>query len=414
MFAAWNTEYMKVDNCYIDGGSQAQNAPKDPRRDFPQRFGAMSSALQARDIKGMLVCQWGSPYDNETAGLQGPAQWTPPLSTSYRVSDDIATGWANVQRIMSEAIHVNLRGLSGPGRFSDMDLLEVGNEGMTFAEQRSHFAIWAMFKSALMISTNVPNMSRQTMGIFANKDLIAINQDMLGAPVKLVQRFSQDRDVLAGPLANGDQVVLLLDQSNKARQLSINFADISIASADVKNLWTGVLTKGARSYAGAVGAHGSAPLRLSNVKRTSPATPQIRYYSAEAGILAGGANIQPCTACARQRKVGNIGSGASLTISGIRTSKGTQDVRFDYLDCEIGYLAEQGPNVRGASISVNGGPAQKVLFPLTGYNWDVDVSKGFLVWLSGFKTKAANSIRISPLSSVSSFAPDIDRIGVPV
>lgn len=28
-------------------------------------------------------------------------------------------------RIMNQAIHVNLRGLSGPGNFADLDLLEV-------------------------------------------------------------------------------------------------------------------------------------------------------------------------------------------------------------------------------------------------------------------------------------------------
>ena len=30
--------------------------------------------------------------------------------------------------------------------FSDPDMLEVGNGGMTFAEYRSHFSIWALMK----------------------------------------------------------------------------------------------------------------------------------------------------------------------------------------------------------------------------------------------------------------------------
>lgn len=61
----------------------------------------------------------GTPYSSPT-GLEGPASWTPPISNSYRVSDDIAGAWSNVMRIMNEAIYVNLKGLSGPGHFADM------------------------------------------------------------------------------------------------------------------------------------------------------------------------------------------------------------------------------------------------------------------------------------------------------
>ena len=42
---------------------------------------------------------------------------------------------------MNEAINVNLRGLSGPGHFADMDLLEVGNGQLSYAEEQSQFAL---------------------------------------------------------------------------------------------------------------------------------------------------------------------------------------------------------------------------------------------------------------------------------
>ncbi|EME88829.1 glycoside hydrolase family 27 carbohydrate-binding module family 35 protein [Pseudocercospora fijiensis CIRAD86] len=412
MFAAWNTAYVKIDNCYVDGGSSEQNAPKDPRTDFPSRYQVISSAIQDVGIKGILICQWGTPYQSPS-GLQGPSAWTPSLSNSNRVSDDIIQGWANVMRIMNEAIHVNLRGLSGPSHFADMDLLEVGNPGMTVDEQASHFAIWAYFKSALMVSTAIPTMSTATQNILQNKDLIAINQDSLGEPVKLVQRFTDDSDVYAGCLANGDRAVLLLDQSNQTRSLAINFPDLGIASATVKNLWTGRTRTGQTSYTAQVNAHGSLPLRLSDIQTVPVPAPKLTWIEAESGTLAGGANIQFCSGCSGSSKAGNISAeGGSLTLSGIRTSQATQDVRFDYIDCEIGYLADQGTNVRGASISVNGGPGQNVLFPLTGYNWDRDVTRNHLVRLSGFSTSGINTIKISGLSGSSTYAPDFDRIGV--
>ncbi|KAM3421075.1 Alpha-galactosidase [Cercospora zeina] len=409
-FAGWNTAYVKVDNCYIDGADS--NAPKDPRTDFPDRFGKMSTALQNVGIKGMLTCQWGVPYSSPT-GLQGPAEWTPPISNSYRVSDDITQGWASVLRTMNQDIHVNLRGLNGPGRWSDMDLLEVGNPGMSTDEQATHFAIWAMFKSALMVSTPVSSMSDTTRNILLNKDLIAINQDSAGKPVKLIQRFSNDRDVYAGPLANGDQAVLLVDHSNTVRTLSVDFASLGIRSAAVKNLWTGRTTTGQTYYSAQVNAHGSMPLRLSNIMTQTVPTPNLTWLEAESASLANGATIQPCTGCSNGQKAGNIGGSnngsASPTFTNIRTSQATQDVRFDYIDCEIGYMG--GLNTRGASISINGGPGQSVIFPLTGYNWDKDVAKNYLVRLSGFRTTGTNTMRISALGGSSQFAPDFDRVG---
>ncbi|KAB8345820.1 hypothetical protein FH972_022875 [Carpinus fangiana] len=409
MFRAWNAEYVKVDNCYING--PLENAPKDPRTDFPSRFGNMSSALQDVGIKGMLVCQWGVPYQSPT-GLQGPAIWTPAVATSYRVSDDIAQGWPNVQRIMNQAIHVNLNDASGPGSFADMDLLEVGNAGMTLEEQKSHFAIWAMFKSALMISTSILDMSQEVYNVLTNKMLISINQDNLGAPVKLVQRYSDDHDVFAGPLANGDHAVLLLDHSNENRVICIDFADLGIVSADVEDLWSGDNTQGATLFSAHIGPHGNAALRLSNISKIeTPPSYQLQYIEAESGRLEGGANVQTCSGCSQGSKVGYIGSGATLTFEGIRASKDSMDIYFDYIDCEIGYLSTQGLNVRGASISVNSGPAQSVHFPLTGYDWDKDLLKGFKVSLSGFQDGQNNILTISALPAVSQFAPDFDRIG---
>lgn len=343
------------------------NAPKDPRTDFVSRYTAISDALQSVGIKGIAICQWGTPYISPT-GLEGPSAWTPPLSNSYRVSDDIARGWANVMRIMNQGIHVNSKNLSGPGHWSDMDMMEVGNPGMTVTEQASHFAIWAMFKSTLMISTSIPAANSDTVTILQNRDLIAINQDEAGLPVTLVQRFTNDRDVYAGDLANADRAVLLLDLSNNTRTLSLDFADIGIASATVKNLWTGEIVANATMYSKEVEAHGSLPLRLSNIQSKHVAKPKITWVEAESGSLQDGATSQACTGCSNTGKVGSLEAGkGSLKLSGIRALKETQDVLFDYINCEIGYaFAGIGPNARSASISVNGGEPQNVSFPLTG------------------------------------------------
>lgn len=380
--------------------------------DFPSRYGNMSNALRAVGIEGMLVCQWGVPYQNPAGTLEGPSDWTPPLSTSFRVSDDIAAGWSNVFRIMNEAISVNLAGHSGPGNFADMDLLEVGNPGMTTTQQASHFAIWAMFKSALMVSTNIVQMSSTTQSILQNQGLIAINQDPLGAPVTLVQRYTNNYDIFAGPLEGGDVAVLLVDQSGQSRSLTVAFEQVDVASATATNLWTGQVTNGATSMTTSVQAYGSMALRLSQVQAYSPPAAALTYIDATSGTIAGGANVQSCSGCANGQKVGYLGSGGTLTFNNVETSATTQNVRFDYINCDVSYTND-GENVRGASISVNGGAGVPVLFPLTGYNWSANVTQNFLVELSGFQTGGyKNTIEISGLSGSTQYAPDMSRIAV--
>ncbi|KAI7158258.1 putative alpha-galactosidase [Hortaea werneckii] len=395
-----------------------ENAPKDPRRDFPARFGAMWEALQDVGIEEMLICQWGTPYLNGST-LEGPAEWTPPISTSFRVSDDISNSWPNVERIANENIHVNLRGLNGPGNWSDMDMLEVGNEGLTLEEQQSHFALWAMSKSTLMIGTNVAEISDAAKGILTNEGLLAINQDDLGEPIKLVQRYSNDHDLYAGPLAGGDVAVLMVDSSNATNTLALDFSKLEIESADATDLWSDKTQtqSNVSGYNSTVAPHGSVALRLSNVKTRPVREPELSYYGAASGSLDGSAEIQDCAGCSEGKKVGYLTANSSVTIHGIRTSQSTSNVRFDYVNCDVGYLADQKPNYRTAAVSVNGAEAQMVNFPLTGYAWTLDVLTDFLVELSGFDTEGENSVTISGPSMQaaqgnSEYGPDIDRIGV--
>ncbi|KAJ4309827.1 hypothetical protein N0V94_008746 [Neodidymelliopsis sp. IMI 364377] len=408
-FKSLNTEYLKYDNCYVDGPNANQNAPKDPRTDFSSRFGVMWKELQRVGIPGMLICQWGTPFST-SGGLQGPKDWTKGISTSFRLSDDIAQGWGNVYRIYNQAVHITQSGVIGPGHIADADLLEVGNQGMTFDEQATHFAAWAMLKSALMISTDVSSLSNAAVAVLQNKDLLAINQDSAVKPITLKQRWTSDRDLWSGDLANGDIAVLVVDLSNAGRTLSLQLSQLGIQSATIKDLWSGQTTQNAGSYSKQVNAHGSLALRLSNVKRTSTTT-NYNYISASTGSLAAGANIQGCSGCTSTNKVGNLGgpSNGALTLSNIRTSQATQVVRFDYINAEVGYLGGSN-NERLASISVNGGAAKTVSFPLTGYNWDKDVLKSYAVELSGFSTTGTNSIVIKGVGSA--YAPDFDRVGV--
>lgn len=407
-FADWNSAYVKYDNCYASGPNADQNAPKDPRTDFISRFSKMTNALHQNGIQGDLTCQWGVPYQNTNGVLEGPVDWTKNVSTSFRLSDDINDSWASVVRILNQAIPIAASEKTGPGFHADADLLEVGNSGLSFAEQQTHFVHWAMIKSALMISTDLTKASSQTHDLLTNQNLIAINQDDLGKPIKLVQRFTEDYDLHAGPLSNGDLAVHAINWQSNSRSLTINFSDLNITNANVQDLLTGNTQQGVSSYTANVDEHGSIALRLSSISYSN-ANPNVNWIPATDGQLAGNANIQNCSGCSNGKKVGDIGNGSgnTVTYNNIQTSGSTATILFDYINCEVGYM-NQGSNARTATISVNGGSPVNVEFPLSGYNWDGDVAHNYKVTLSGFNAGNGNSIQISG----SSYGPDLDRIGV--
>lgn len=64
---------------------------------------------------------------------------------------------------------------------SDPDMLEVGNEEngvfLTIEENRSHFALWAIMKSPLLIGTDLAKLDPSKVDILKNKYLLAFNQD---------------------------------------------------------------------------------------------------------------------------------------------------------------------------------------------------------------------------------------------
>jgi alpha-galactosidase len=120
---------------------------------------------------------------------------------------------------------------AGPGGWNDPDLLEVGNGGMTTSEYRSQFAIWSLMKAPLLISTDVTNMTSETLEILGNTEVIAINQDKLGVAGRVVEERPPDPvhlQVWAGPLSGGKVAVVLWNRGNVTAEILGRFVDMQL------------------------------------------------------------------------------------------------------------------------------------------------------------------------------------------
>ena len=156
-FADWGVALVKYDSC---GEYSYGNA----------RFHAFADAVAAT---GKLMVISTEPF------IINPNPNQARFSHFWRTGNDIGATWSTIVNRID--INDKWWRFSGPGHFNDPDMLQIGNGVLSLAEQRSHFALWAITKATLILGSNVPKLSKDQLDIIGNVDLIAINQDSLGA-----------------------------------------------------------------------------------------------------------------------------------------------------------------------------------------------------------------------------------------
>ncbi|XP_009351606.2 alpha-galactosidase 1 isoform X2 [Pyrus x bretschneideri] len=216
-FAAWGIDYLKYDNCYNDESK--------PTVRFPVMTRALMKA--GRPIFYSL-CEWGDMH---------PATWGANVGNSWRTTSDISDTWESmVSRADMNEVYAEF---ARPGGWNDPDMLEVGNGGMTKNEYIVHFSMWAISKAPLLLGCNVGNITKETMEIIANKEVISVNQDRLGVQAKKV-RLQGNREVWAGPLSGYRVALLLVNRSRKRDSFTAHWDDIGIPTNSVveaRDLW---------------------------------------------------------------------------------------------------------------------------------------------------------------------------------
>ena len=144
-------------------------------------------------------------------------------------------------------------------------MLEVGNGGMTPAEYRSHFSLWAMMASPLMAGNDIAHMDATTRSILTNKEVIAVDQDALGVQGHRVWKDG-DREVWVKPLSGGGRALLLFNRGDTPASIRATADQLGWpggARATVRDLWA---HKDVGRWAGSIGAtvepHGVAMFRI--------------------------------------------------------------------------------------------------------------------------------------------------------
>ncbi|KAH8695022.1 alpha-galactosidase/alpha-n-acetylgalactosaminidase [Talaromyces proteolyticus] len=241
LWASWEIDYLKYDNCYNQGEEGTPKLSYD-------RYNAMGQALNKTGRPILYsMCNWGS---------DGPWNFASTIANSWRTSGDLLNTWdrddancpcaeldgldcktpgfrCSVLNVLNKAVYYVSKAF--PGAWNDLDMLQVGNGGLSDQESIAHFSLWAAFKSPLLMTNVMTKIDAQTLSILQNPAVLAISQDPMGSSVSRIWRHPvADVDangygeiqLFSGNLMGGDQVVVLLNGGTQAREMNATLEDI--------------------------------------------------------------------------------------------------------------------------------------------------------------------------------------------
>jgi len=193
-YAEWGIDYLKYDFCFLPKScdqnvdnrktrSLAMSYLKGPKGcTAEEMYQVMANELAKQDREIVYsLCNWG---------VQNPWLWAGKMGHLWRTTGDIRPyfkginlkylGFYSIHKIIKFTDKNKLHLYAGPGNWNDPDMLEVGNGKLTLEENKAHFSMWAMMAAPLLAGNDLRSMSKETLSILTNKQVIAINQDALG------------------------------------------------------------------------------------------------------------------------------------------------------------------------------------------------------------------------------------------
>ena len=224
-YAAWGVDYLKYDWC------------NHSTQDAMASYAIMRDALllSGRPIV-FSMCEWGSTK---------PWLWARDTGNLWRTGGDIQDKWEvkldwgglGLVNILDQ--QSGLESFAGPGHWNDPDMLEVGNGGMTDAEYRAHFSLWAILAAPLIAGNDIRTMTSSIREILTNQEVVAVDQDALGRQGSRVEQEG-DAEVWARTLVGGNRAVVLFNRGKAPATIHVKWEQLGYPTslgARVRDLW---------------------------------------------------------------------------------------------------------------------------------------------------------------------------------
>ena len=199
----------------------------------------------------------------------------------WRTTGDIMNVWSyppdTAHRFFSicdviEA-QAGLESYQEPGFWNDPDMLQVGNGQLSEDENRAHFSMWAMLGAPLIAGNDLRNMTDAVRDILTNREVIAIDQDPLGYPGRIIAEPDDGLQIWFKRLQQPTSgAIALLNHNKKPVRIELKFSDLGLfGPVFIRDLWKHKdMGQFEKSFSTEVPGHGVVLLKLFTYERFDP------------------------------------------------------------------------------------------------------------------------------------------------
>ena len=208
----WDYDFIKVDYC---GGIHMGLDEREQYTKISNEIRKIEKETGRRLV--FNICRWAYP-----------GTWVSDIADSWRTTGDIYDAWASVKSIVKENLY--LQAYTGGGHYNDMDMLEIGRS-LNENEERTHMAYWCIASSPMLIGCDMTKLRESSLALLKNKDLIAMNQDVLGIGAPVVQRegdvyvVAKDMEQLHG----SKRAVVVMNLTDTEQTISVDLAKLELS-----------------------------------------------------------------------------------------------------------------------------------------------------------------------------------------
>ncbi|MCQ2203574.1 MAG: alpha-galactosidase [Bacteroidales bacterium] len=362
-FKEMDFDFIKVDYC---GGTTWQNFYS-YGLDEKERFTQISEAMKNTGVKGLRlnVCRWDYP-----------GTWVSDVATSWRMSVDINCSWPSIRGIIDQSLY--LSAYASPGHYNDMDMLEVGRT-LTQEEDRTHFGMWCIMSSPLLIGCDMRTLSQETIDLITNPELLALNQDTLGLQAYVAKNYGNGAYALVKDVETRysmTRAVALYNSSDDAQELYLPYKEVDLqGQVKVRDLFERKdVEMPADGLSVTVPAHGTRIFKLTASQRN-----ERNVYEAETAFLTkyqelknplavGSAFYEKDDKCSGGAKVSNLGYAPANDLRWLDVESfegGSYTVKIRIAPTDKALQIDEWDSFPGGYqffLSVNGGEGNRIRF----------------------------------------------------
>lgn len=168
------------------------------------------------------ICRW-----------QFPGAWAAKVADSWRTGADIGPSFESVLHQLD--VIKPLARYCSPGHVNDLDMMQIGNDGLTHAENKTHFAMWCMMSTPLIIGCDLTKIDSDTLEIFKNRELIEINQDIACLQAFVIKEYKKNGELLGeiwikdlGNKNSNKKAIAFLNRSNSELAMELDLKEAGL------------------------------------------------------------------------------------------------------------------------------------------------------------------------------------------